>query len=154
MTDSKETSIPNNKEIPGWLGGVGFILAIAYPVLALSVGVRASFRIVESLLDGTTIPLNAVLSSITALFYIVATVGFAKRAQWAWRVSLTSLGLETISTFVVGTLSLLPAYSDTIGRTAWRAFGQDYGYLPLILPIFGLIWLLHPETRRAYGISE
>ena len=142
------------QELPGWLGGVGFILTIAYPTLAISVGFRAGYRIVLSLLDGTVPPTNALLSALTALFYIVATVGFAKKARWAWRVSLVSLSVETALTLIVGTLSLLPAYADTIGRTAWRAFGQDYGYLPLVLPIFGLIWLLHPLTRRIYAVPS
>jgi hypothetical protein len=141
-------------ELPGWLGGVGFILTIAYPTLAISVGFRAVWRIVEALLDGSFPPTNALLSGLTATLYVVATVGFARKARWAWRISLVSLSVETALTFVIGTLSLLPAYADAIGRTAWRAFGQDYGYLPLLLPIFGLIWLLHPLTRRIYAGSS
>jgi len=141
-------------ELPGWLGGVGFILTIAYPTLAISVGIRAVWRIVITLLEGAPPPTNALLSALTAAFYVIATVGFARKARWAWRVSLVSLSAETVLTFVVGTLSLLPAYADTIGRTAWRAFGQDYGYLPLVLPIFGLIWLLHPLTRSSYSDAD
>ncbi|MCC6627370.1 MAG: hypothetical protein IT340_08220, partial [Chloroflexi bacterium] len=44
------------------------------------------------------------------------------------------------------------AQPDLIGRTVWRHFGADYGYFPLVQPLLGLIWLLWPETMRAYGI--
>ena len=37
---------------------------------------------------------------------------------------------------------------------AWRHFGADYGYFPFIQPVLGLIWLLHPQTVRAFGIRR
>ena len=138
-----------NDEMPGWLYAAGVILAICYPVLSFSIGFRAVYQL--GFKAGVTNYLAPSLSLLTAIFYLVATIGFAKKAKWAWRVSIISLGLETLCTFVVGGLSLTPAYADVIGRTAWRAFGADYGYLPLVQPLIGLVWLLHPSTRLAYG---
>jgi hypothetical protein len=45
----------------------------------------------------------------------------------------------------VGTLTVLdPAlFPDA---TVWSAYGQGYGYLPLVLPFLGLAWLV--RTRR------
>jgi hypothetical protein len=32
--------------------------------------------------------------------------------------------------------------------TVWSDFGQGYGYVPLILPIVGLWWLLRRSNRE------
>jgi hypothetical protein len=55
---------------------------------------------------------------------------------------------ETFMALMVGVLSF--THPELIGRTVWRQFGADYGYFPLIQPLLGLLWLFHPETRRAY----
>ena len=150
--NKSESSEPSVDDMPGWLYAAGVILTIAYPVLAFSIGFRAVYRL--GFKDDVSNYLPPALSLLTAIFYLFATIGFAKKAKWAWRLSIISLGLETFFTFVVGGLSLAPAFSELIGRTAWRAFGADYGYLPLIQPIVGLIWLLHPATRRAYQVDK
>ena len=52
----------------------------------------------------------------------------------------------------MGGLSII--YPETIGSTVWRYFGIDYAFFPLIQPLIGLAWLLHPETLVAYGIRQ
>ena len=44
----------------------------------------------------------------------------------------------------VGTLSLADpaAFPD---ETVWSAYGRGYGFIPLVLPVLGLLWL----RRRA-----
>ena len=122
----------------------GTILAISYPLLALSTGVRALY---QSFSIGG---LGPALSGVAALCYLTATIGFVKRKRWAWQLSLAVLAFETAMTLLIGTLSLL--YPELIGRTVWRHFGADYGYFPLFQPLIGLVWLIWPETRRAYGL--
>ncbi|RLT44175.1 MAG: hypothetical protein DWI57_03535 [Chloroflexi bacterium] len=126
----------------------GTILAISYPLLALSTGVRALYQIF--LKEGVVDLLGPSLSGVAALCYLIATIGFAKRQRWAWQLSLAVLAFETAMTLLVGTLSF--THPALIGRTVWRHFGADYGYFPLFQPIIGLIWLVWPETRRAYGL--
>ena len=92
------------------------------------------------------------LSAVAALLYLIATIGFAVREKWAWRISVVALGLEMALVLLVGTLSLI--IPDTIGRTVWRYFGIDYAFFPLIQPLLGLLWLFHPKTLAAYGIRD
>ncbi|MBI1877353.1 MAG: hypothetical protein HYR94_03825 [Chloroflexi bacterium] len=126
----------------------GIILAISYPVLAISTGVRAIYQLIFK--PDVTYYLPPALSAIAAACYLGATFGFAIRRKWAWWLSVGLLGSETLLTFVVGALSFL--YPDVIGRTVWRHFGADYGYFPLFQPILGLIWLFSPPVLRAYGL--
>ena len=43
---------------------------------------------------------------------------------------------------VVGTLSLTDraAFPDA---TVWSGYGRGYGFVPLVLPVLGLLWLRH-----------
>lgn len=128
----------------------GGILGVSYPVLAISTGARALYQLL--LKEGVVNYTGPSLTALAALLYLIATVGFAKRKPWAWKLSVGALGLETILTIIVGTLSFI--IPDVIGNTAWRHFGADYAFFPFVQPLLGLVWLLHPETRRAYGIGR
>ncbi len=129
---------------------IGYILAVSYPILALSTGVRALYQLfVRTDIDYY---LPVILSGVAALCYLTATIGFVYRRRWTWWLSVAVLGFETLMTLMIGLWSF--TNPDLIGSTVWRHFGEDYGYFPLFQPILGLIWLLWPQTITAYGIRE
>lgn len=147
MSD-QEVQIKENA-LSGFIQAAGVILAVSYPVLALSAGVRAIYQLF--LKEDVTNYLPAVLSGVAAIAYLLATIGFVVRKRWAWRLSVSMLAFELIMVLLVGTLSFI--IPDVIGRTVWGRFGADYGYFPLIQPLLGLAWLFHPQTRKAYAIG-
>jgi hypothetical protein len=128
---------------------LGYVLAVSYPVLALSTGVRALYQLFFK--EGVTDYLPVYLTLAAATLYLIATLGFAYRRPWTWWLSLISLGVETMLTLIVGTWSFINP--ELIGHTVWRHFGADYGYFPLFQPIIGLIWLVWPATRAIYGVG-
>lgn len=138
------------KELSTFASVAGGILGVSYPVLALSTGARAAYQLF--LKEGVTDYLPPALTGVAALLYLVATVGFTRRRRWAWRVSVVALSMETFFTLVVGTLSVINY--DLVGRNAWTYFGMDYAFFPLVQPLLGLAWLLHPSTLRAYKIRQ
>jgi len=139
------TALWNNIASPA-----GYILAVSYPVLALSTGVRALYQLFFK--AGVTAYLPPLMSGVAALCYLTATIGFAYRRRWSWWLSVIVLGLETLLALIVGVWSYVdPAL---IGSTVWRHFGVDYGYFPLFQPILGLLWLFWPVTMRMYRIKE
>jgi hypothetical protein len=148
-----ETAVPEEEaeepRLSGFIRAAGVILAISYPVLAISTGFRALYQLFFK--EGVTNYLAPALTAVAALLYLIATIGFAVHEKWAWRISVIALSLEMLLVLVVGTLSFI--YSDVIGRTVWRYYGIDYGFFPLIQPILGLLWLFHPKTLAAYGIQ-
>lgn len=146
----EEAPQAENDSLSTFANVAGGILGVSYPVLAISTGARALYQLL--LKEGVVNYTGPSLTALAALLYLIATIGFAKRKPWAWRLSVGALGLETILTIIVGTLSFI--IPDVIGNTAWRHFGADYAFFPLVQPLLGLAWLLHPETRRAYGISR
>jgi hypothetical protein len=126
-----------------------YVLAVSYPVLAISTGARAVYRLF--LKDGVQWQIGTGLSLLAALLYLGATLGFLLRRRWAWWTSVAMLGIETVLTLVVGTISIMQP--ELIGSTVWRHFGADYGYFPLFQPLLGLVWLMWPVTVEAYGVN-
>ena len=145
---TQQTNTTQNA-LSGFIRAAGVILAISYPVLALSTGTRALYQLFFK--EGVTDLLPPLLSAVAAVCYLLATVGFVVRRHWAWRLSVSMLVFELVMVLLVGTLSTI--MPDTIGRTVWANFGADYGYFPLIQPILGLAWLFHRETRAAYELG-
>jgi hypothetical protein len=128
---------------------IGYILGFSYPLLALSTGARGLYRLFFK--PGVTNHLGPALSVLAALVYLIAAVGFFRRTPRWWRIAVAALTFEALLVLVVGTLSIV--VPDLTGSTALEYFGRDYGFFPLIQPFLGLIWLLWPPTREAYGIA-
>ena len=140
-------ALPEDVRSP-FIRRAGTVLAISYPVLAISTGFRAAYQLF--LKEGVVNYTGPTLSAVAALCYLTATIGFTYRRRWAWWLSVLILGFETLMTLIVGTLSIINP--ELIGSTVWRLFGIDYAFFPLVQPLLGLAWLFHWETLQSYGI--
>jgi len=122
--------------------GVGRLLIVFYAVFAVSSTARASFQIVTKFEQA---PLAYSLSLVSALVYILATVSLAK-AGMRWRqVALWSVIFELVGVLSVGTLSFITPELFA-HPSVWSGFGSGYGYIPLVLPLLGLLWIR--KTKR------
>ena len=123
--------------------GPGRALVGVYGVFALSASARAGYQIATKLAEA---PLAYALSAFSAVVYILATVALAKGGG-RWRpVAWSAVLVELVGVLAVGTVSLLDA-GDFPAKTVWTAYGQGYGYVPLVLPFLGLAWLWHTRSR-------
>ena len=93
-------------------------------------------------------PLAYGLSAFAALVYVVALVSLSLRGRAAWWVSVLALGVELLGVLVVGTWSVL-APQMFPDATVWSTYGRGYLFIPLVLPVVGLWWLLSPRGARA-----
>ena len=85
--------------------------------------------------------------------YLVACSQIGRSTPRAYRITLGVCLFELAGVLIVGTLSLVE--DDWFPRaTVWSDFGIGYGFLPLVLPIAGLLWLSRPATRRRFGLDE
>ncbi|NEK93732.1 hypothetical protein GCU67_06010 [Modestobacter muralis] len=119
--------------------GPGRVLVAVYGVFALAAGARA---VVQLAVQFDEAPVAYLLSALAAVVYVVATVGLARGGRNGRRTAMAACGVELAGVLVVGTLSLVDpaAFPDA---TVWSGFGQGYGYVPLVLPVLGLLWLRH-----------
>jgi hypothetical protein len=126
--------------------GVGRLLIAVYAILALGATARAFVQIVEKF---DTAPVAYLLSALSGVVYIVATIALIRRGPAWYRVAWVTITFELLGVLVVGTLSVVDPVlfpSDSV----WSNFGRGYGYIPLVLPVLGMIWL---SRRRPAAVS-
>lgn len=130
--------------MPETRGGPGRILVTVYAVFAVAATSRS---VVQLLTKYHEAPVAYLLSGVAGVVYIVATYGLASRRPWSWRLALAAVCIELTGVLVIGTLSVL---DDSLfpDATVWSRYGSGYGYVPLVLPFFGLWWLF---THRTAG---
>ncbi len=122
--------------------GPGRLLLVVYVVFAISAGARSAFQIATQF---AAAPEAFLLSAFAAVVYVVAAVALAREAR---AVALVAVWVELIGVLGVGTLSLLRP-QDFPEPTVWSDFGVGYGFVPVVLPVLGLLWLRH--VGRAAG---
>ena len=85
-------------------------------------------------------PLAYVLSAVSALVYLAATIALASSRPGAHRAAVACLTFELVGVLAVGTLSVLDseAFPDD---TVWSNYGMGYVFIPVVLPIVGLLYL-------------
>lgn len=119
------------------LGGLGRVLIAVYIVLALAATFRSAYQIIAKFDEA---PLAYSLSALSGVVYIVATIALIKR-RGVWRaIAWGALIFELCGVLVVGLLSIIEP--QLFGHpSVWSFFGSGYLFIPLVLPILGLIWL-------------
>ena len=113
------------------------MLIAAYVVFAVSAGARAAVQVGTRFADA---PVAYLLSALASVVYVVAAVGLARPGRGSRRLAAVAIGVELAGVVGVGALTL--AAPDVLGdETVWWRFGQGYGYVPLVLPVLGALWL-------------
>lgn len=115
--------------------GVGRLLIAVYGVFALSASARAGFQLLTKFEEA---PVAYSLSAVSALVYIFATIALARPSLHVW--AHRAVWFELVGVIAVGALSLLlPEWFAH--PSVWSHFGAGYAFIPLALPILGLVWL-------------
>lgn len=132
-----------DQDIPRTSSGPGRVLIAVYAVFALAATARAGWQLVTRFSEA---PVAYLLSALAAAVYIVATVTLARGTRTSRRVALVAISVELLGVLVVGTLSLLDPQAFP-RATVWSDFGMGYGFVPLVLPVLGLLWLWRTRPR-------
>jgi len=126
MTDASETR-----------HGPGRILIAVYGIFALSATARAGVQLATQFSEA---PIAYLLSAVAAIIYCAATFALAKATIFSRRVATAAIIVELVGVLAIGTFSYAVP-DDFPDATVWSHFGQGYGYVPLVLPVLGLLWL-------------
>jgi hypothetical protein len=128
-------------------GGARLLVAL-YALFAVAATSRAAVQIATKFDEA---PLAYLLSALAAAVYVVATVAISRRTPAWHRIALAACTFELLGVLVVGTLSLFDsaAFPDA---TVWSVYGRGYLFVPLVLPVAGLVYLRrHPVPSRGRG---
>ncbi len=117
--------------------GPGRALVAVYGIFALAATSRAAVQLATRFAEA---PLAYLLSAFAAAVYILATLTLGRGTRRSRGIAIVAVITELVGVLAVGTLSLLdPAAFPR--ATVWSIYGIGYGFVPVILPILGLLWL-------------
>ena len=129
------------------VSGVGRVLIVCYGVLALAATGRSFVQIAQRFAEA---PLAYSLSALAALVYIAATIALV-RGRSARRLAWLTIGFELAGVLAIGTVSQF--FPELFPRdTVWSHYGSGYLFIPLVLPVLGMLWLRR-QDRSASGAS-
>jgi hypothetical protein len=142
------------RPVSSQLAGPGRILVAVYAVLAIAATGRSAFQIIDRFDEA---PIAFSLSAVAAVVYILATLALALR--WT-TVAWLTIAFELLGVLVVGSLSVAAPgvlgldTIDPFGReaTVWSVYGAGYLFVPLALPVIGLLYLW--RSRKALLIEN
>ena len=130
-------------EPPATSSGPGRVLVAVYGLFALAATARAAVQLATRFAEA---PVAYLLSAVAGIIYLVATVTLARGDRTSRRVATVAILAELVGVLAVGTLSLAdPAAFPR--ATVWSGYGSGYAFVPLVLPVLGLLWLR--RTRPA-----
>jgi hypothetical protein len=117
------------------------VLVAVYFILFLAAAGRSG---VELATKFDQAPVAYSLSAVAAVVYLVATVALVapgRRLQRFWyRTAVATIAFELVFVLVVGTLTLVdPRLFPR--NTVWSYYGIGYLFVPLVLPVLGLVYL-------------
>jgi hypothetical protein len=127
--------------------GLGRLLVTIYGLFALAAGARSAVQIATKFDNA---PVAYLLSALAAVIYLVAAICLSRPSALSWRTAVIALGVELAGVLIVGTASIVFSGSFP-DATVWSDYGVGYGFIPLVLPIAGLAWLLRSGTRREFS---
>jgi hypothetical protein len=138
-----EAPAPNTRN-----AGPGRLLIAVYAVFAISASARAGYQILTEFSEA---PLAYLLSAFAATVYVIATISLARPGRTWFRVSVAAVLVELVGVLVVGALSVFDPVQFP-HETVWSLFGRGYAFIPLVLPVLGLVWLYRRRpTQKAQG---
>jgi hypothetical protein len=112
-------------------------LPAVYAIFALSATSRALYTLIRKYDEA---PFAYWLSLVAALTYVAVTVLLFSRSAGARPAARALITFELVGVVTVGLLSIaIPSLFQH--PTVWSLFGIGYAFIPLILPIVGLLAL-------------
>jgi hypothetical protein len=151
MSNAPRTEAAPSAHAPHRRLGVGRVLIVVYAILAIGATSRAIFQMVTVY---STAPVAITLSALSGVIYIVATVALLRPGRIWYRVAWITISFELLGVIVIGTLSILVpsifVQGSGVDGTVWSYYGFGYLFIPLVLPVLGMLWL---RSRRAQ-VSE
>jgi hypothetical protein len=125
--------------------GPGTLLVTLYGIFTVG---AASRSIVQLTTRFDEAPLAYVLSAVAALVYAFITLSLVRGGETARKAALGCCCVELLGVLTVGTWTLVEpsAFPDA---TVWSDYGMGYLFIPVILPVTGLLWL-----RRSRGTAS
>ncbi|MEU2183957.1 hypothetical protein [Streptomyces thermolilacinus] len=127
--------------------GPGMLLVWLYGVMSVGAVSRSVYEIATRFDEA---PLPYALSAVAAVVYVFITYTLVRGGETARRAAFACCAAELVGVLTVGTWTVLDpdAFPDS---TVWSEFGFGYVFIPVLLPVTGMMWLR--RARRVAPVS-
>ncbi|SFD38412.1 hypothetical protein [Streptomyces aidingensis] len=124
--------------------GPGLLLVTVYAIITVGALSRSLYQLTTRLDQA---PLAYSLSAVAAVVYVLITAALVRGGENARRLALGACVAELAGVLTVGTWTVLDpsAFPDT---TVWSGYGMGYLFIPVVLPVTGLLWLRGSRQGR------
>ncbi|MDF3288942.1 hypothetical protein [Streptomyces silvisoli] len=124
--------------------GPGRLIVSLYAVFTVAAGSRSLYQLIAQFHEA---PLAYVLSAVAAVVYAFITVSLVRGGESARRLAMVCCAVELAGVLAVGTLTIVDssAFPD---QTVWSYYGMGYVFIPLVLPVTGMLWLRKAAPQR------
>lgn len=128
------------------ISGPGILLVWLYGVMVVGAVSRSAYQIST---EFDRAPLAYSLSALAGVVYGFITYTLVRGGERARRAAVVCCAAELLGVLVVGAWTLADpgAFPDA---TVWSDFGMGYLFIPVLLPVTALYWLV----RGAAGDRE
>ncbi len=126
------------------------VLIALYALFTLAAGARSSVQLAQ---NAGVAPVAYGLSAAAACTYAAGWYAIARAARGRTALASVLLWVELTGVLVVGTLSLVEPdwFPDA---SVWSDYGIGYGFVPVALPIGGLLWLRWQIRRTRPAVID
>ncbi|MCX5379363.1 hypothetical protein [Streptomyces sp. NBC_00091] len=119
------------------VSGPGLLLVWLYGVMVVGALSRSVYQIST---EFDRAPLAYSLSAAAAVAYAFITYSLVRGGEKARRAALVCCAAELAGVLAVGAWTLVRPESFP-DATVWSDFGMGYLFIPVILPVTGILWL-------------
>ncbi|AEM82667.1 hypothetical protein [Streptomyces violaceusniger] len=128
--------------------GPGRLLVLLYGVFTVAAASRSIYQLIAQYREA---PLAYILSAVSAVVYAFITVSLVRGGEGARKAAMVCCAAELAGVLTVGTWTLADpsAFPD---QTVWSDYGMGYLFIPIFLPVTGLLWL-RKARRGAPGTA-
>jgi len=121
------------------------VLLLLYAVFTLSAGARS---LVQLATQADEAPFAYTLSLLAAVTYALGWLAIRRASEGETGFASWMLRVELAGVLAVGTLSVVEPdwFPDA---TVWSDYGVGYGFVPVALPVAGLLWLRAQDPAHA-----
>jgi hypothetical protein len=123
--------------------GPGRLLVTLYGVFTVAAASRSAFQVIAQF---DLAPLAYSLSAVSAVVYGFITFSLVRGGEGARKAAFACCALELLGVLGIGTWTLADA-SAFPDATVWSDYGMGYLFIPILLPVTGLIWLRRARTE-------
>lgn len=142
-----QEQVPDNRRPALGLGRIVMAIFWLFGAWTLIVSIRSLIGIGGE-------PLGpALVSLLAALIYLTAAIALTHNGRRMRMVGWASVGISLAGPILTGLLGV--GTSEVSAEfSPWSRFGEYYYYLPLVIPVIGLVWLWWSNPRRIVEIAE